>query len=1046
MILAAAPDARLRAELDACGAVVHRTFGLIDGAVVGLTPEALRRFLAAHPGARVLPDRRRQIPPLPFREDDWAEAGLGSHVRPKGQRPALLGTPEAPLMAPLALNLMKADEVHTLGITGEGVRVCVIDSGIDFTHPDLAGTAIIGPDGKPLAADFTETDLTDTIGHGTAVAGSIAAQARQVYTLTDENTGRISGYTRIKGIAPGAKLMSAKVFDARVNSGYDSSIIAALEWAVANGAQIINMSLGGTALPNDGSDSLAAAVTACRERGVLVCVSAGNEGAGIGSLSSPGCSPGALTVGASTMYRSFSQIAFLTEGDKWTADQMASFSSQGPLAGGRIKPDLAAPGAYDWGLAPMAGSEEGKAFQLFGGTSQASPFAAGAAALLYQAFQRMNGRPPTPAEAIRLLTSTADPLGLPGPIQGTGRINILRAVEAVVGRESCALVATPDPLVCPAGGGAQVAIHVQNPGGTALDLPVSAEVFHLDPARSDSFHGSTSVGEGPQPIYFTVAEGVDLLQMSLDWPTEDHTEKSARLMVAVYDPDGRLVNYQRPNSSGDVELGKSVDTWVARPRAGRWTATVHIRLGAKGTILPYTLSCRAYRKEPWDWIAGVRVEAGSTDGTVQAAEATMAHPGTQALGTPAHSDARALGTSADAAQPKGLLTTLSLAPKAEATLHLTVRVPEGTPAATQTGVICLGDLHLPLAVVVPLDLAQGRGRFAGQFQHGYQGSWGNGDWLYHEVRVPQGVQSLIATLQWPDVGNALECYLLNPEGAAVLGRSNADELMEGGTARALGAQFLLANPVPGTWRVALHSFAFCGRGLPEPYIGSVEAGAELVSPRRVEVKAKPGGTIPIALSVKNPARSTLQVQALAQSDQPVLSWQTVTGQIKTGVNNKGEAEGQGYVTLAQVQVPPGARQVGATLTWSDPEAIVSVTLYDPVAANGRSEVAEAGAPHVSLLEVNPVPGTWTLVAGAVSPGVDQRTIPLSGAVFTVGPAPLGPQEAELVTIPPGAEAVVPVRLSLPVGSTEVAGMIRVATPEGDQLGLIPFRVSAEGQP
>lgn len=1021
MILAGAPDARLRAELEACGAIVHRTFGLIDGAAVGLTPEALRRFLAAHPGARVLPDRRRQIPPLPFREDDWAEAGLGSHVRSTGQRPALLGTPEAPLMAPLALALMKADAVHTLGITGEGVRVCVIDSGIDFTHPDLLGTAIIGPDGKPLAADFTETDLTDTVGHGTAVAGSIAAQARQVYTLTNETTGKISGYTRIKGIAPGAKLMSAKVFDTRVNSGYDSSIIAALEWAVANGAQIINMSLGGTALPNDGSDSLAAAVTACRTKGVLVCVSAGNEGAGIGSLSSPGCSPGALTVGASTMYRSFSQIAFLTEGDKWTADQMASFSSQGPTAGGRVKPDLAAPGAYDWGLAPMTGSEEGKAFQLFGGTSQASPFAAGAAALLYQAFQKVNGRPPTPAEAARLLTSTADPLGLPGPIQGTGRINVLRAVEAAAGRESCALVESPAPLICTAGGGAQVSITVQNPGGTALDLPVTAEVFHLDPARSDSFHGTTNVGEGPQPLYFTVGEGVDLLQLSLDWPTEDHGEKSARLMVAVYDPDGRLVNYQRPNSSGDVELGKSVDTWVARPQAGRWTATVHIRLGTKGTALPYTLSCRAYRKESWDWIAGVRVESSAP---VTAAEATA----TQTAG----------------ARANGALATLSLAPQTSATLHLTIQVPVGTPAATQTGVIRLGDLHLPLAVVVPLNLAQGRGRFAGQFQHGYQGSWGNGDWLYHEVQVPQGVQSLIATLQWPDVGNALECYLLNPDGAAVLGRSNADELMEGGTARALGAQFLLANPEPGTWRVALHSFAFCGRGLPEPYIGSVEAGPELVSPRTVQVRVKPGNTVPIALSVKNPARTSLQVQALAQSAQPVLSWQTVTGELKTGVNGKGEAEGQGYVSLAQVQVPPGARQVGATLTWADPEATVSVTLYDPVAANGRSEVAEAGAPHVSLLEVDPVPGTWTLVAGAVSPGVDQRTIPLTGAIFTVGPAPLGSQEAELVTIPPGAEAVVPVRLSLPAGATEVAGMIRVATPEGDQLGLIPFHVTAEG--
>lgn len=1029
MILAGAPDARMRADLEAAGAVLTKTFGLIEAAAVGVTPEALRHFLAANPGARVLPDRRRQIPPFPFSPDDWAEAGM---TRSGGAAPQLSGTADRPLIAPLALELTKAGEVHARGITGEGVRVCIIDSGVDFTHPDLVGTAIIGPDGKPLAADFTETDLTDTVGHGTAVAGSIAAQARQVYTLKDEATGRTTGYTKIKGMAPGARLMSAKVFDTRVNSGYDSSIIAAMEWAVANGAQIINMSLGGTALPNDGSDPLSAAVSACRAKGVLVCVAAGNEGAGIGSLSSPGCSAGALTVGASTMYRSFAQIAFLTEGDQWTADQAAAFSSQGPLAGGRIKPDLMAPGAYDWGLAPMSGSEEGNSFQLFGGTSQASPIAAGCAALLYQAFQRVKGRAPTPDEAIELLTSTTDPLGLPGPIQGTGRINILEAVLAAAGQESCPLVTSPAPLACGQGKTAGLSLTVKNPGASPLDLPVVAETYELDESRSDAFHGSVGVGEAPQLIYFAVPDGVDLLQLSLDWPTADHGERSARLMVSVHDPQGRLVNYQRPSVAGDVELGKSVDTWVSRPRAGQWVAKVHCRLGTKGTALPYTLSCRAFQRRPWDWVTGVQIEAS------EAGNGQVVAQGISPTSTPQT-------TAANAGRPVAQsLASLSLAPGAAATLRLTLQVPAGTPASTQTGIIRLGDLDLPLAVVVPLDLAEGKGRFAGQFQHGYQGSYGNGDWLYHDLHVPAGVKSLITTLQWPDIDNVLECYLLNPQGTAVMGRSNANELMEGTPSRSLGAQFLLADPQPGTWRVALHSFAFCGRGLPEPYAGTVEAGAELVSPRQVQVRTKPGSTVPIALSVKNPARSALQVQALAQSEQLVLTWQAVSGELKTGVNEKGEAQGQGYVTLAEVQVPPGARQVGASLTWEDPTATVSLTLYDPVAANGRSEIAAAGAPHVSVIEPTPVPGSWSLVAGAVSAAVDQRTIPLSGAIFTVAPKLLGPAQTDPVTIPPGAEAVVPVKLTLPVGEKTVEGWIRVITPEGDQLGLIPFQVSAEG--
>lgn len=96
---------------------------------------------------------------------------------------------------------------------------------MDFSHPDLQGTAAFDADGRILARDFTDTDLADTLGHGTAVAGMIAGQARTTYRL--EEPGRPPVLLRVKGVAPGVRLMSAKVFDTRIPGmgGWESAIM-----------------------------------------------------------------------------------------------------------------------------------------------------------------------------------------------------------------------------------------------------------------------------------------------------------------------------------------------------------------------------------------------------------------------------------------------------------------------------------------------------------------------------------------------------------------------------------------------------------------------------------------------------------------------------------------------------------------------------------------------------------------------------------------------------------------------------------------------------
>jgi subtilisin family serine protease len=980
-------SAQVQESLTAVGAQVSHTFQLIPGMAAGMSPEALQKFFERFPDAKVLPDRRRQIPPMPFSMDEWKEI--------KGPAPLIATSPEVPEVSPLALSLMKADDVQALGFDGTGVKVCVIDSGIDFSHPDLQGTALVGADGNPLAVDFTETDLADTVGHGTAVAGCIASQGRQVYTITDEQSGAPAAYTKIKGIAPGARFMSAKVFDTRVNSGYDSSIIAALEWAAANGAQIINMSLGGVALPNDGTDPLAAAVTAVRQQGILVIISAGNEGGGQGSLGSPGSSPGALTVGASTMFRSFSELGFLAEPGKWTADQMASFSSIGPTADGRLKPEILAPGAFDWGLAPVHGAEEGSVYQLFGGTSQAAPLMTGAACLVYQAFNKQNQRYPTPDEAVRIACSTADDLGFPSPMQGAGRVNCLAAVQAILGQSHGIMVSHPEPVRLTPGSETKLYIDLTNTGAEGAQVSVKPTRFDLDQANSVTFSGRIATAQSPQEIHFNVAPDTELMHISLGWQMEQIGGNTPRLMVALYDPAGNFANYQRPNTTGGLELGKSVDTWIARPMAGRWTARVVLRLGQRDTNQEYALSVRTHQRKAWDWVA---VDQGAQTVPVGAGESTQ--------------------------------------------LTLTVKVPQGTAAGAYAGYVAVGNIQVPVAVVVPIALEQGSATFAGSFQHGYQGSWGNGDWIHHDLPIPAGTKSLVTSVQWPDVDNALEFYLVDPTGNPVMGRSNNEDILADGDTDQLGSQIVLANPTPGTWRLITHSFAYCGRSQPEPYSGTVEVAGELVSPRTIQMRVARGEGAPVALLVRNPGRLPMTIQALAHTAESRLIWHPISAEIKAGIKADGRAEGEGQVTLGTVKVPFGARQLGVVASWSEPDVEVCLSMFDPVAQGNRaSNTSMTG--QVSVLETHPVVGEWTVMAGITSPSPGNRTVTLKGATFVVAPEQIDEIKAEAITVQPGNQALLPLTLRLPDNVATLTGQILVTTTQGDRLGSLSFQIQAD---
>ncbi|MCX4471429.1 S8 family serine peptidase [Micromonospora sp. NBC_01655] len=282
-----------------------------------------------------------------------------------------------------------APEAWAGGHDGTGVTVAVLDTGIDTTHPDLAGKVV-------AAQNFSaDSDTVDHHGHGTHVASTVAG------------TGAASGGTR-KGVAPGAKLISAKVLDTAGN-GFDSGIIEGMEWAAAQGAKVLNMSLG-TNAPSDGNDPLTQAVDAIsRSTGALFVIAAGNIGPGESTIGSPGWADEALTVGAVNK-----------------EDGLASFSSRGPRLGDYgIKPDVTAPGV---GIvaARASGTAMGTVIDdqhtQANGTSMASPHVAGAAAILAQQHPDYTNR-----QLKDLLISTAKAQDDTVHRQGSGRVDLARA-------------------------------------------------------------------------------------------------------------------------------------------------------------------------------------------------------------------------------------------------------------------------------------------------------------------------------------------------------------------------------------------------------------------------------------------------------------------------------------------------------------------------------------------------------------------------------------------------------------------------------------------
>ncbi len=278
---------------------------------------------------------------------------------------------------------------------GEGIKVAVVDTGIS-NHVALKGQVIkeksfvLPKYGYEKAIKGTD----DKVGHGTAVAGVIAGK----------------GEAGKRGIAPQTKLLNAKVFPDEISGATDAGIIAAIEWTLENGVDIINLSLGRSPLKR--WDPLEQVVNKATSRGVIVVAAAGNEGDLTGlntmSIGSPGTASSVITVGASGF-----------------GNSIATFTSRGPSPDLAVKPDVLAPGVN---IEVLSGE---KGTSIASGTSFAAPHTAGAVALLWELCEDNFSKNTTVRLIKCALINTSIPLIHDELLEGAGEINVGRAFTRI---------------------------------------------------------------------------------------------------------------------------------------------------------------------------------------------------------------------------------------------------------------------------------------------------------------------------------------------------------------------------------------------------------------------------------------------------------------------------------------------------------------------------------------------------------------------------------------------------------------------------------------
>jgi hypothetical protein len=522
------------------------------------------------------------------------------------------------------------------------------------------------------------------------------------------------------------------------------------------------MSLGGLEVSNDGIDPTSLALDRAADMGVVSFVAAGNEGMGRGTIGSPGVSRSTITVGASTNnaeamfllgYWPFTKFNGQYYARDYENNHMIWWSSRGPTADGRVDPDVAAVGAWGPAIAP------GNTANLqFGGTSMATPVAAGVAALVYEAYMGAHdGVGPTPAQMKAIMMGTAKDLGYAPAEQGAGRIDALKAYEAAIGD-----VALPGLTMVNAtlSAGESIAVDM----GTDQ---VSSKTFLKIPDAGFQISGSVHLLK--DFFYsFTIPEGVSYAHFDLAFNPVLTYGTSPQLFTGATFTDDHVNTILYKIENGQRVM---INYAYAHTNAQEITAKVtpgdyQFRVwGAQNVnkIIPFVVKADYYRTASWSWV--------SMMGKV----ATIKVPSFTGAGT--------------------------------YMAYLQVTVGQSTSL-------------IPVAITVPMTIGKlVRGSI--DVSHD-SSSLMTGEWVYYQVNVPGGSAALSAELAWADKNTGIDLYLIDPMGdpQAVsltpvngLGVYGPLRTSTGVTAQVLS----VPEPMAGMWMIGLHD-TFLGKVFEEPFL------------------------------------------------------------------------------------------------------------------------------------------------------------------------------------------------------------------------------------
>ncbi|MCX4749959.1 peptidase [Kitasatospora sp. NBC_01287] len=873
-------QAPLLAKVKANGGSDIKSF-VVGNAFSATVSPALRAQLAADPTvASVIDDQTIKVtPPAPTKAgtDNGTNAGTAPTTGAKANTqaaaaPTAKGStydpnavcpsdPSQPLLEPEALYSTHTESTpgqpgaHEIA-DGTGVKVAYIADGLDPNNPDF-----IRPDGSHAVVDYQDFSGDGFFAPSGAAeafgdASAMIAQGRQTYDVSkfvNPSHPLPAGCNiRVEGISPGASLVALK---AGGDLFPNSAILQSIDYAVTVAhVDVLNESFGSNITPDSGAhDTISLFNDMAAAAGVTVTVSSGDAGVN-GTIGTPSTDPNVISAGASTDNQNYAQTgyaAFQFSNGTWANDRISALSSGGITQGGRTV-DLVAPGESDWALCSPDISiytectnfnGQGSGIQPFGGTSQAAPLTAGAAADVIQAYRDShNGASPTPALVKKFLTGTAADLGLPADEQGAGLLNVRAAVEAASGYQSptgatasntVAVTTGQVDLTGQAGSTHTTDVTVVNTSAKPQTVSASTRVFAplADSQQTVQINSSTdpqfpyATNGAPwvaHKVTFNVPAGADRLAASIAWQGAPQASGSNTVTPVVrltlLDPSGRFETNTRPQGGATSPNFGLVD--VPHPTAGTWTGILYTPAGTNGFTGPVQLDTATQRAVP-----------------------------------------------AGAVSPQ----VTDLKPGQTKTLHVQVTTPAAGGDASESVVIAGSNgattsVPVVLRSLVPLNGTTGT--FTGTITGGNGRASSPAQSFAWSFDVPKGHKDLrvgVTVAQDPKL--VMQGVLISPNGTPIDAESNAVSDSSGNIlSTGAGASATTVDPAAGRWRFVLNVLnPVSGAELGQAFTGVVGLDQNQVSaaglPNSAGSKLPAGKPVTVNVQYTNNTAATQSLQA-----------------------------------------------------------------------------------------------------------------------------------------------------------------------------------------